>query len=96
VAQEAQEAEGETMRIDVTQDDITYGKRRAGDRCPIAIAIMRALNEPIVEVSFFKVFIPDGSRYSMPAAARVFINDFDGGLFVQPFSFELVELCKST
>jgi hypothetical protein len=73
------------MKIDVTQEDIANGVREDGTSCPIALACERAgLYAPNVD----NEIATDEGNYNMTAEAIRFIEDFDSGQPVKPFSFE--------
>jgi hypothetical protein len=82
------------VTVSITQDDIDEGCRCDADNCPGALAISRATGYAakvgMVTISlrhadngqFFKEISP-------PAVLRWFIEQFDNGNKVSPFSFEL-------
>lgn len=84
------------VTINVTEDDILTGIRGICVLCPIARAINRVLSDneyfavvgnylhisDYKESHFRKVVV-------LPKVARAFINSFDEGEGVMPFSFEL-------
>ena len=78
-----------TFRIDVEYDDILVGVPDSGTRCPVAIAIGRAA-DAVAEVGIETIMFP-GHRVviSTPPDVRDFVNDFDLGKPVEPFSFDL-------
>lgn len=78
-----------TMRIEVTQEDIKKGERHSGISCPIALALKRALPGRHVGVSEETADIGENARVLLPLEAQDFIDDFDDGLGVDPFAFEL-------
>lgn len=88
------------ITIKVTQEDIDKGKRANCFACPIALASMRAFGLPLdaghVEAYglFIGSFVNGGEyiRYHTPIETIRFMNDFDQGLLVSPFEFELTEL----
>jgi hypothetical protein len=78
------------MTIHVTQEHIDKGLKSCGG-CPIALALRDAgFNDVVV---FQRRFIYDARRgspsHTLPPEAREFIEKFDKGRTVQPFSFEL-------
>lgn len=84
------------VTIDVTQQCIDDGVARDCQHCPIARAIMARLADGFfVDVVSCGVWIyRTGSRRSVfnvliPANAKAFIDDFDDGRPVFPFSFDL-------
>lgn len=76
------------MKISVTQDDIDKGSRQCGYACPVAKAIMRALNTIYVFVNYRTIRI-NTLECGLPNGVADFIRLFDGGQPVQPFEFEL-------
>ncbi len=78
------------IKIEVTERDISFGKRDDCKRCPIAIAARRVgLNQ--LEVGGW--YLTSGNTtYTLTKKARDFITDFDGGLQVSPFSFTICSL----
>jgi hypothetical protein len=78
------------MLINVTQDDIDKGEPCRAFCCPIALAIERqtkALPESVVVYRQITI----GSKFIMDSPPEVlnFIDKFDDGKNVEPFSFEL-------
>lgn len=83
-----------TITIKVIQEDIDKGVAEDCERCPIAIAIERAMPGFSADVAANWTVVQDQSivhRYRTPAGARHFIRKFDtlGATFVRPFEFEL-------
>jgi hypothetical protein len=81
------------MRIEVTQEDIGNGKRKSCWGCPIALAVGRTANlsfgERFVGSTFIEWFDGRWHRSEVPPLAAQFIEAFDAGKPVKPFSFEL-------
>jgi len=85
------------IRVPVTWDDICRGESCDAQLCPVARALRRAIG-CLVEVQPDwvalgpKGWIPTAQLpYSaeLPAAARDFIQLYDEGLDVEPFTFEI-------
>jgi hypothetical protein len=89
------------ITVNVTQEDINRGVRQNGERCPVALALIRALAlasgeliiRPTIALSsgFVCANVLGFDRhhdYPIPGAARDFIQKFDRGLHVEPFTFE--------
>lgn len=74
------------MKIEVTQTMIDEGEACSCFRCPVAIAIKRASAD--LTVGFASAWI-DQKQVHLPDDAMDFVNAFDGGNPVRPFSFEL-------
>lgn len=76
------------ITIEVTQGDINGGKRSKCKECPVALAISRHINLASVVVRGGYCLI-SGTEYDLPMVAELFIDNFDYGLQVRPFTFEL-------
>ncbi len=74
--------------IEVTEQDITHGKRKQCEECPIALAMHRATDEHW-SVGTKLDRCRDGFSIKTPLSACEFITDFDSSLPVQPFTFEI-------
>jgi hypothetical protein len=82
------------MRVEVTQADIDAGEPHACDRCPVALAVLRAMRDDADEVAVAANIIScyrDNVEitFSMPRTVRVFVKAFDDGEPVSPFAFDL-------
>ena len=92
------------MHVDLNQEHIDDGARAAACKlspecnCPVAVALAEAgFRNPKVRFNTFTAgdvttfASSEGKRrqYKLPAAACSFIVDFDNGLHVEPFSFEV-------
>lgn len=87
------------MIITVTQDDIDNGQIGECSRCPVARAMIRALNIPedvenledVLLVGVLGYALYQNGDYQqmikLPESATRFINAFDEGCFVEPFEF---------
>lgn len=76
------------MKIEVTQEDIDAGIQQRCYDCPIARALNRHSGKSC-RVDGFGVRIPGVGDYPLPPSAMIFASEFDQGLPVQPFTFEL-------
>jgi len=80
------------LQIDVTQDDIDFGEPHKPCDCPIALAIDRQWpgSLPYVNADGISLTI-DGVEYDyyMPDIAVSFMDAFDDGDPVRPFSFTI-------
>lgn len=82
-------------KIEVTRDHIKKGIRANGSSCPIAIALiplLKASHYPVVYTGYVSFTVPNrwhSINLNMPGEATIFLNDFDKGLNVDPFTFEL-------
>lgn len=75
----------EQLQISVTAADIAKGKPRDVRWCPIARAVRRLGKKKSVEVcNDIKL---GSARYSITDKASDFIDGFDEGVKVKPFSF---------
>lgn len=77
------------MVIEVTQDDIDKGVKNNACQCPVARAIARGTEEEWVVDSHSLVRMRDARVWHTPPAAYWFINRYDQGESVEPFTFEL-------
>ena len=83
--------------VDVTQEDIKSGHRCNSNRCPVALAIQRALGDCVsaacirVTGTECEILKEHGqfSYYALPESARLFIKNFDNEKPGDPFSFTL-------
>ena len=78
------------MKIDVTQEDIDRGVPRTGDCCPIALALRRTTDRPWQIDRRMAMCLKRDSWMSLvflPEQATSFINSFDLGKTVAPFTF---------
>lgn len=89
------------VTVEVTQEDIDKGQRGEVCSCAIALAVTRALGEPVVvgpqidNLFTWAVFARRGASVSLtgrviaklPKEAREFAGRFDRMLEVEPFSF---------
>ena len=76
------------MKIDVTQEDIDRGVKGACTQCPVALALARAFPDVYVDVATTQLLVGD-EFIRAPSVVSIFIEDFDDGEPVQPFSFDL-------
>lgn len=90
------------MKITVTQEDIREGARANCLKCPIALALERAL-KPLLELDiWYRVQVnednveitntgAESGRFAalLPEEAEEFIRRFDNRQPVEPFEFEL-------
>ena len=81
--------------ITVTQEDIDHGKKGDCGECPIARAAKRAFPALFPTVSCYNLYLDsapgrdDGHGTPLPQKASEFVQDFDRGRPVEPFSFEV-------
>lgn len=71
------------MKIEVTQEHIDKGTPCTASDCPVALAIGHNCRVYIHSVTI------NGLKYSIPENVTDFIDRFDAGHSVQPFTFEL-------
>lgn len=77
------------MLIEVKQNHIDNGNSDV-DACPIALAIHGALKQNCYCVRVYdNILTLDGNYYDLPQTLQDFVFDFDAGLEVKPFSFDL-------
>ena len=84
------------MHIEITEDDIMDGWPRDCEYCPVALAVCRALAIPprwvnVADTMLYLHLHLDEEEWAiaLPSVVKRFINDFDKGKDVHPFSFEL-------
>jgi len=87
------------MRINVTQQDIDFGKPACGAACPITLAIKRAIPSALLIMTFttwMEITHADGTyeSYNLPPSAKEFIAAYDVSRRIltsdaRPFSFEI-------
>lgn len=81
------------MLIEVTEDDIKRGNQYSCYTCPIALAVCRLFPDANVQVSSYRITVETGDGFEyfyLPREAKNFIQNFDGGRSVQPFSFATI------
>jgi len=85
------------ITVRVTKDDIKNGKREDPKSCPIARAVRRRLGHRFVRAAHGFLAVKDGRGamlyYDAPSSYRDFIDRFDGGKFVRPFTVEFTFDC---
>jgi hypothetical protein len=77
------------MKISVTKHYIAKGKPLYPDRCPVALAMTAALGEEIYVIGGLYRPATGGAYYALPLKVRKFVNDFDSGMTVKPFTFSI-------
>ena len=83
------------VNVNLTQNHIYHGDAGECGSCPAALAILDALpgTQPDVEGRHIRLHRGTiggkSARVDTPQAVRNFIKDFDDGLHVEPFTFEL-------
>lgn len=81
-----------TIQVEVGQELIDRGVQKDCSECPVALGISRNTGR-FVTVSRGLITFSRGNsfigRVPTPASARAFIDDFDAGRPVSPFSFPL-------
>lgn len=76
--------------IEVTKEDIYSGTRTDCQRCPIALAVNRALGIKTSIIGRECMYLnKDSTEIHLPLVARNFISSFDYGILLAPFSFEI-------
>jgi hypothetical protein len=82
------------MLIKVKQEHIKEGCRQGFLGCPIALAALEQIGKPVgVLYQECKVYTDDTYAkwqvIKLPIEACIFIGNFDAGMTVEPFEFEL-------
>ncbi len=84
------------MKVTVTNKDIAYGCKSNESNCPIARAVNKALGIPItygaVEVGIWDIHIMGAGSFKTSRSAKRFIQKFDSGKKVKPFTFILRDM----
>ena len=80
--------------ITVTQDDIDKGSRGESCKCPVALALKRAVphSDGVEVCEHFFVFHDAGVRWFtslLPLEVVRFVEEFDAGGKVEPFEFQM-------
>jgi hypothetical protein len=80
------------VKITVTQEHINKGQQSNCKACPIALAVKEKYTDPeayILVTGSISVYLPNEGLliYTLPKKAAKFIESFDRGLSVKPFSF---------
>jgi len=79
-------------QISVSKEDIQNGERFSSTSCPIAKAIKRKVEWCTVDDECVIIEETPGgklSQYDLPLIAKEFVNSFDNGRAVKPFTFHL-------
>ncbi len=87
------------LNVRVTEEDIERGIAEDCERCPVALALNRALADELTRANL-QVSIDGGTilfcsgatlvrTVCAPACVRDFIFDFDGGDYTGPFEFTI-------
>jgi hypothetical protein len=86
------------MQVSVTQKDIITGQRKHLRECPVACALLRAMNtyEPnryqvaVIgsRIGLFDMKKGEAYEFEAPDSVQAFVTEFDGGLIPPPFSFK--------
>ena len=74
----------EKVCVTVTQAHIDSGERKSSSSCPIAQACVGMGYD---DVTVDDTLLLDGIEYKLPTEASRFIEDFDDGMEVAPFTF---------
>lgn len=78
-----------TATVEVTSADIENGICRDPGLCPIGLALTRLTGREWFVGPEAASIVASPARVRLPLRARMFVKDFDRGLPVAPFSFEL-------
>ena len=78
-----------TIRVSVTKRDIAVGKRGSSYECPIALACRRLGKRWIITIDAARNAKSFKWIANMPDKAQRFIERFDKGRPVRPFTFTL-------
>lgn len=87
-----------TIQINVTQQHIEDGARRSCDRCPIALAMLKAgFPSPYISSTWARLNHDYGQpehqgrrqQVNLPKIVQQFVRSFDSHHSVHPFSFTI-------
>ena len=77
------------MKVEVTQEHIDRGQRKAHCYCPVALALKDVgVKEPVVFGGYFRA-LGDTEDTKLPPKVDDFVLAYDLGLKVTPFTFDL-------
>lgn len=84
----------DTITVSVTQEDIDKGIREDCNRCAIALAVARLYpNSEVLVSSGISISTPEAFQtYVIPKEAGFFMDKFDDGEKVEPFTFTTEKL----
>ena len=77
------------MKIDVTAEDISQGKKSSPCNCPVALALGRATERGVSVGSRGFCFFDEILDRDLPDEVVKFIFAYDRNKPVEPFSFEV-------
>lgn len=77
------------MRVNVTQRDIDKGHPVMATLCPIARSLHRHATMRDAAVSTRMIYDPSVGYIDLPKSAKKFVEMFDNGEPVKPFSFRI-------
>jgi len=80
------------IRVEITREDIKTGIRKDPCNCPIAKAFKHSTDFIWVEVKPATITFDTGQGYRfmlLPRKVQKFIEKFDKGMKVKPFTFEV-------
>lgn len=76
------------IKINVTQKNIDEGGRCMALSCPIALALNNVfVPDKMLSTNQYTFHTGNGIDYKLPPEVTKFINNFDDGKKVEPFSF---------
>jgi hypothetical protein len=78
-------------KITVTAADIQNGVREDGNCCAIALAARRVFHSRVEEIAVEEWLTVGARTFTLPKNAIRFMDRFDNGQPVRPFSFIAVE-----
>lgn len=80
-----------TVHVEVTEEDIANGQPFNCGKCPVALALSRAVPgcKPFVGFAYFRLDAGHGRLSRLPERVIRFIGRFDGRDLARPFSFDL-------
>ena len=89
----------DTIILEITNEDIEFGRRKSPFHCPIALAGKRVFGRKVsvgrivrVESKWWEGFWKDQPGYTLTKEAKEFMYLFDIGKSVKPITIELRRL----
>ncbi len=72
------------VSLSVTQEDIDNGIKSSPTKCPVALALTRAMKKDNCAMGISRIIL-SGELKNTPQAILDFVYDFDRGKSVKPF-----------
>jgi len=78
------------IKVEVTQDHIDNGQKVNCEKCPVALALQEAFNNPDARSMSYGIEIPEDGEvkfYGSVPEVETFMHKFDNDKEVEPFTF---------